>query len=267
MKNKEQISTLAIERLSKRIGYTFTQPELLIQALTHRSAKGQHNERLEFLGDSILGFVIAEALFEKFPKHDEGDLTRMRSSLVKGVTLAEIGRDFQLGEHLILGQGELKSGGHRRESILEDAIEAIIGAVYLDSGLSQSKELILSWFSERLASIKPGNGQKDPKTRLQEYLQGRKIPLPLYDVIDTSGQSHNQQFTVRCVTEVLDDEVIAKGTSRRKAEQKAAKEVLMLLEKANEEKASKKLKANKSKVEKTAKLGLTIASPKKQKAK
>lgn len=233
MMNKAQKSANTINHLSKRIGYSFSQPELLIQALTHRSAKGQHNERLEFLGDSILGFVIAEALFEKFPKEDEGDLTRMRSSLVKGVTLAEIGRDFKLGEHLILGPGELKSGGHRRESILEDAIEAIIGAVYLDSNISQCKELILTWFAKRLNTIKPGNEQKDPKTRLQEYLQGRKIPLPVYDVIDTSGQSHNQQFTVRCVTEILDNEVIAKGTSRRKAEQAAAQQVLVLLEQLN----------------------------------
>jgi ribonuclease-3 len=233
MSNKSQVNTLAINRLSKRIGYNFSQPELLIQALTHRSAKGQHNERLEFLGDSILGFVIAEALFEKFPKHDEGDLTRMRSSLVKGVTLAEIGRDFNLGEYLILGPGELKSGGHRRESILEDAIEAILGAVYLDSNMTQCKQLILDWFAQRLSAIKPGNEQKDPKTRLQEYLQGRKIPLPVYDVIDTSGQSHNQHFTVRCITEVVDTEVIAKGTSRRKAEQAAAQQVLEHLELVN----------------------------------
>jgi len=233
MTNKNQVSAITINRLSKKIGYRFTQQDLLIQALTHRSAKGQHNERLEFLGDSILGFVIAEALFEKFPKHDEGDLTRMRSSLVKGVTLAEIGRDFHLGEHLILGPGELKSGGHRRESILEDAIEAIIGAVYLDSNISQCKQLILNWFAPRLSSIKPGNEQKDPKTRLQEYLQGRKIPLPVYDVIDTSGQSHNQHFTVRCITEVVKTEVIAKGTSRRKAEQAAAQQVLAQLEQAS----------------------------------
>jgi len=231
MSNKPQASSLTINRLSKKIGYRFNQPELLIQALTHRSAKGHHNERLEFLGDSILGFVIAEALFEQFPKHDEGDLTRMRSSLVKGVTLAELGRDFNLGEHLILGPGELKSGGHRRESILEDAIEAIIGAVYLDSDISQCKQLILAWFAQRLSAIKPGNEQKDPKTRLQEYLQGRKISLPIYDVINTTGQSHNQQFTVRCTTEVIESEVVAKGTSRRKAEQSAAQQVLALLEK------------------------------------
>ena len=248
MTNKNQASSITINLLSKKIGYSFNKPELLIQALTHRSAKGQHNERLEFLGDSILGFVIAEALFEKFPKHDEGDLTRMRSSLVKGVTLAEIGRDFNLGEHLILGPGELKSGGHRRESILEDAIEAIIGAVYLDSDICRCKQLILTWFAERLNAIKPGNEQKDPKTRLQEYLQGRKISLPIYDVIDTSGQSHNQQFTVRCITEVVDTEVIAKGTSRRKAEQSAAQQVLALLDEINQSKQKQKVKKQSHKV-------------------
>lgn len=264
MKNKSQASSITISQLSKIIGYSFAQQELLIQALTHRSAKGQHNERLEFLGDSILGFVIAEALFEKFPNHDEGDLTRMRSSLVKGVTLAEIGRDFNLGDHLILGPGELKSGGHRRESILEDAIEAIIGAVYLDSNISECKQLILTWFAERLNGIKPGNEQKDPKTRLQEYLQGRKIPLPLYDVIDTKGQSHNQQFTVRCITEVVDSEVIAKGTSRRKAEQGAAEQVLVLLEHVSLKQKSTKLKMNSVNPSQTAKKQSNKAKPKKQ---
>jgi ribonuclease-3 len=243
----------AMTKLSKKIGYTFNEPSLLTQALTHRSAKGEHNERLEFLGDSILGFVIAEVLFEQFPKHDEGDLTRMRSSLVKGVTLAELGRDFNLGEHLILGPGELKSGGHRRESILEDAIEAIIGAVYLDSDISCCKALILSWFTQRLSDIKPGNEQKDPKTRLQEYLQGRKIALPVYDVIDTSGQSHNQQFVVRCITEVIDKEVIAKGTSRRKAEQAAAQQVLALLESTKAKHKAAKLKQIQTKVSKESK--------------
>lgn len=215
--------------MSKRIGYHFNDESLLLQALTHRSAKGVHNERLEFLGDSILGFVIAEALYQQFPKHDEGDLTRMRSSLVKGVTLAELGRHFMLGEHLILGAGELKSGGHKRDSILEDTVEAIIGAVYLDSGQSACKKLILHWFEERLSVIKPGNEQKDPKTRLQEFLQGRKIALPDYEVTEITGQSHNQQFTVCCTTSVIDKVVIAKGTSRRKAEQSAAQQVLDLI--------------------------------------
>ncbi|MFT6206625.1 MAG: ribonuclease-3 [Colwellia sp.] len=222
-------SVIAITRLSKNLGYTFNNTDLLLQALTHRSAKGTHNERLEFLGDSILGFVIAEVLYQQFPSHDEGDLTRMRSSLVRGVTLAEIGRGFNLGEYLILGPGELKSGGHRRDSILEDAVEAIIGAVYLDSDNDTAKALVLSWFAERLDIIKPGNEQKDPKTRLQEYLQARKIALPLYEVIHTSGQSHNQQFTVRCTTSVINTEVITKGTSRRKAEQAAAQQVLALI--------------------------------------
>jgi ribonuclease-3 len=225
-----------LSRLTKKLAYEFNSPHLLLQALTHRSAKGEHNERLEFLGDSILGFVIAEALYKQFPKHDEGDLTRMRSSLVKGVTLAELARDFNLGECLILGPGELKSGGHHRESILEDTIEAIIGAVYLDSDLDTCKSLILKWFHHRLQVIKPGNEQKDPKTRLQEYLQGRKIALPSYDVIDTTGQSHNQQFTVRCQTSIITEVVIAKGTSRRKAEQQAALQILKLIEQASTKK-------------------------------
>ncbi len=229
-----KINPQNLARLTKKLGYEFNEPSLLVQALTHRSAKGADNERLEFLGDSILGFVIAEALYEKFPKHDEGDLTRMRSSLVKGVTLAEVARGFNLGECLILGPGELKSGGHRRESILEDAIEAIIGAVYLDSDIECCRALILSWFEKRLTVIKPGNEQKDPKTRLQEYLQGRKILLPSYEVIDTTGQSHNQEFTVRCQTSVTNEEVIAKGSSRRKAEQAAAQQILILIEKDKE---------------------------------
>jgi len=226
LKHNEQM----LAKLSRKIGYEFHNPTLLIQALTHRSAKGAHNERLEFLGDSILGFVIAESLFNQFPNEDEGDLTRMRSSLVKGVTLAEIGRGFNLGDYLILGPGELKSGGHRRDSILEDAVEAIIGAIFIDSNSVLCKEIILTWFADRLAIIKPGIGQKDPKTRLQEFLQSRKIALPLYEVTHTSGQSHNQQFTVRCTTSVIKTDVVAKGTSRRKAEQAAAQQVLELIE-------------------------------------
>lgn len=255
------INPLNLARLTKKLGYQFNDPSLLVQALTHRSAKGAHNERLEFLGDSILGFVIAEALYDKFPKHDEGDLTRMRSSLVKGVTLAKVARNFNLGECLILGPGELKSGGHRRESILEDAIEAIIGAVYLDSSIERCKTLILSWFDKRLADIKPGNEQKDPKTRLQEFLQGRKIALPTYEVIDTTGQSHNQEFTVRCETSVTNKVVIAKGTSRRKAEQEAAQQILVIIEqeKAAKVKPSKPVKVAKSK---TTKRNLNSSSKK-----
>lgn len=218
-----------LAELSRKIGYQFNDTSLLLQALTHRSAKGEHNERLEFLGDSILGFVIAQALFFQFPKESEGDLTRMRSSLVKGVTLAEVARSFDLGDYLILGPGELKSGGFRRDSILEDAFEAIVGAVFLDSDLDTTKAFILSIFEKRLAKIKPGHGQKDPKSQLQEYLQGRKIPVPEYEVIQVTGQSHQQEFTVECSTEILENTVITKGSSRRKAEQAAASKILELI--------------------------------------
>ncbi|WNC69414.1 ribonuclease III [Thalassotalea nanhaiensis] len=220
---------LHLNRLQNKLGYQFNNEQLLVQALTHRSAKGDNNERLEFLGDSILGYVVARVLFEKFPTASEGELTRMRSTLVRGVTLAEIGRAFDLGEYLVLGPGELKSGGFRRDSILEDAIEAIIGAVFLDSDLHTSRALVLTWFTERLDKINPNQSQKDPKTRLQEYLQGRRLPLPLYDVIGTTGQSHNQQFTISCVIETVAEPIISKGTSRRKAEQAAAQQALELL--------------------------------------
>ena len=231
---KQQNTQLSIQKkrdqqqLSNKLGYQFNDLNLLDQALTHRSAKGVHNERLEFLGDSVLGFVIAEELYQKFPKSSEGELTRMRSSLVKGVTLAELARSFNLGDYLILGPGELKSGGFRRDSILEDAIEAIIGAIFLDADISTAKKMILAWFKPRLNKINPENEQKDPKSRLQEYLQGRKIPLPEYEVIKITGQSHQQEFTVRCSSEKLAIAVTTKGTSRRKAEQEGA---LQLLEK------------------------------------
>jgi len=218
-----------LQKLSDRLAYQFNDLSLLQQALTHRSAKGEHNERLEFLGDSILGFVIAEALYVKFPKQCEGDLTRMRSSLVKGVTLSAIARSYELGDFLILGAGELKSGGFRRDSILEDAFEAIIGAVFLDSNLATVQAFILAVFKERLQQIQPGNNQKDPKSQLQEYLQARQIAVPDYDVINITGQSHQQEFTVQCSTEVIDKPVITKGASRRKAEQAAASKVLELL--------------------------------------
>ncbi len=226
MNKEQQTQRNAHRMLSKKLGYQFKEPALLKQALTHRSAKGVHNERLEFLGDSILNFVIAQILYEMFPKSSEGELTRMRSSLVKGVTLAEIARDFKLGDHLILGPGELKSGGFRRDSILEDAIEAIVGAIFLDADINTVQKVVLNWFAHRLSIIQPGQEQKDPKSLLQEYLQGRKIALPQYDVIQITGQSHQQEFTVRCSSEKLNVEVITKGSSRRKAEQEAAQQLL-----------------------------------------
>ena len=220
-----------IPRLQRTLGYEFVKPELLLQALTHRSAANKHNERLEFLGDSILSIVISDALYHQFPKATEGDLSRMRATLVRGDTLAIIAQEFALGDYLNLGPGELKSGGFRRESILADAVEAIIGAVYLDSDLEVCRELLLSWYQERLATIQPGVNQKDAKTLLQEHLQGFKKPLPDYQVVNVQGEAHDQTFTVECRIDSLSKPVIGIGSSRRKAEQLAAAQVLELLNK------------------------------------
>ncbi|MGY5452639.1 ribonuclease III [Agarivorans sp. MS3-6] len=214
------------ERLQRAIGYQFKDESLLHLALTHRSAGGVHNERLEFLGDAVLSWVIADELYRRFPHVSEGDLSPMRSTLVKGKTLAELARAFELGDYIKLGPGELKSGGFRRESILADAVEAIIGAVYLDRGADQAQQLLLTWYNERLENIEPGLSQKDPKTRLQEILQSRKQVLPDYQVVEIKGEAHNQQFTVSCKVEGLDQPVIGTSTSRRKAEQVAAELVL-----------------------------------------
>ncbi|WP_047048407.1 ribonuclease III [Vibrio mexicanus] len=211
-----------IDKLERKIGYTFNQSDLIHLALTHRSAHGKHNERLEFLGDSILSFVIADDLYHRFPKVNEGDMSRMRATLVRGNTLAELGREFELGDYLKLGPGELKSGGFRRDSILADAVEAIIGAIYLDSDIEVTRRIVLSWYQTRLDSIQPGVSQKDPKTRLQEFLQGRRKPLPVYTVTNIKGEAHNQEFTVSCEVAGIGKPVIGKGTSRRKAEQAAA---------------------------------------------
>jgi len=211
-----------IDKLERKIGYQFNDADLIHLALTHRSAAGKHNERLEFLGDSILSFVIADDLYHRFPKVNEGDMSRMRATLVRGHTLAELGREFELGDYLKLGPGELKSGGFRRDSILADAVEAIIGAIYLDSDTETVRGIILSWYQSRLEAIQPGVSQKDPKTRLQEFLQGRRNPLPVYTVTNIKGEAHNQEFTVECEVAGVDKPVIGKGTSRRKAEQAAA---------------------------------------------
>ncbi|MGL5488723.1 MAG: ribonuclease III, partial [Shewanella sp.] len=191
----------------------------------------KHNERLEFLGDSILSIVISDALYHQFPKATEGDLSRMRATLVRGDTLTLIAQAFKLGDYLFLGPGELKSGGFRRESILADAVEAIIGALYLDSDLEVCRKLLLNWYAERLAEIQPGVNQKDAKTLLQEYLQGLKKPLPDYQVINIEGDAHDQTFTVECRIDDLSQSVIGVASSRRKAEQIAAAQVLELLKK------------------------------------
>lgn len=223
------MNPIVIDRLQKKINYTFQNKALLLQSLTHRSASSKHNERLEFLGDSILSFVVADALYQKFPKVDEGDMSRMRATLVRGYTLAEIAREFDLGECLRLGPGELKSGGYRRDSILADTVEAIIGAIYLDSDIHKVQELILMWYQERLNNISPGDKQKDPKTRLQEYLQGRRLPLPTYLVTQVRGEAHDQEFTIECWVSGVDEDIVGKGTSRRKAEQSAAEVALKRL--------------------------------------
>lgn len=220
---------LSLTSLQKKLGYSFQNSALLEQALTHRSCKGLHNERLEFLGDAVLSMVIADALYQHFPKTREGDLTRMRASLVKGVTLAEIARELDIAKYLRLGPGELKSGGSRRESIQADAVEAILGAIYLDTGIEACRERIMSWFGSRLTAIQPGV-QKDSKTLLQEFLQGRRLALPQYEVIDIQGEAHEQTFTVRCVVDGLFP-VEASGSSRRKAEQDCAQLILEQLKK------------------------------------
>ncbi|QLE84586.1 MULTISPECIES: ribonuclease III [Shewanella] len=217
-----------IPRLCRVLGYEFSTLALLDQALTHRSASSKHNERLEFLGDSILSIVISDALYHQFPKATEGDMSRMRATLVCGKMLAEIALEFKLGDYLKLGPGELKSGGFRRESILADTVEAIIGAIYLDSDIETCRQLVLNWYQSRLASIKPVN-QKDPKTLLQEHLQGFKKPLPVYKVVNITGEAHAQTFTVECKVEELAKPVTGVANSRRKAEQIAAAEVLELI--------------------------------------
>lgn len=209
--------------------YSFQDSSLLDTALTHRSAGSNNNERLEFLGDAILGFVIAEALFERFPDAEEGTLTRLRASLVKRETLAGIARELDLGSYLKLGSGERKTGGWRRDSILSNTLEAVIGAIYLDSELNSCRSFILSLFEERLKSIKPGMVGKDPKTTLQEFLQERHLSLPAYRVIEEEGEPHQRLFIVHCDVECLDEPVVGQGRSKRNAEQAAARNALDLI--------------------------------------
>jgi len=216
--------------LCRALGYRFSDQDLLEQALTHRSASGSNNERLEFLGDSILGFVIANELYERFPVASEGQLSRLRASLVKRDTLAKLARQFALGDYLNLGPGELRSGGQARASILADALEAILAAIYLDSGYAITREVILNLFEARLRVLDLDAQQKDPKTRLQELLQARKLALPNYEIVETSGTPHDQVFVVRCSIDELDLVEQGTGSSRRRAEQEAASRLLQELE-------------------------------------
>ena len=205
-----------------RIGHRFADPQLLAQALTHRSAGAPHNERLEFLGDSIVNQMIAEALYQRWPKADEGALTRARAELVREASLASIGRRLELGERLTLGPGEMKSGGHRRDSILADAVEAVVAAIYLDAGFEACRAVILPWFETALAALPVGKAEKDAKTRLQEWLQARQRTLPAYELISETGDDHAKLFRVRCVLAEPALVTEGEGTSRRLAEQQAA---------------------------------------------
>ncbi len=219
----------ALSRLERQLGYTFKDQDLMILALTHRSFAGRNNERLEFLGDAILNFVAGEALFERFPQAREGQLSRLRARLVKGETLAILARGFDLGEYLRLGSGELKSGGFRRESILADALEALIGAIYLDAGMDAARERVLAWLSSELDGLTLVDTNKDPKTRLQEFLQSRGCDLPRYEVVDIQGDPHCRIFVVECQITLLNDKTIGQGASRRIAEQVAAAAALIAL--------------------------------------
>jgi ribonuclease-3 len=211
--------------LSETLRYSFSDIGLLRQALTHRSARGRSNERLEFLGDAVLDIVVSEALFHSLPDAPEGDLSRLRASLVRDTSLAEIAADLGIGEHLILGSGERKTGGHRRQSILADALEALFGAVYLDSDLDTTAELIRRVFADKLEDLPHADELRDPKTRLQEWLQARGAALPDYELVNVTGKAHQQRFEVRCL--VPDQEPAAgEGRSRRDAEQQSARRML-----------------------------------------
>ncbi|MEL0069033.1 MAG: ribonuclease III [Gammaproteobacteria bacterium] len=221
-----------LDQLQQSLGYQFNDPALLAQALTHRSAGKNNNERLEFLGDAILGLVMAELLYKKFSRASEGQMSRMRSYLVKGRTLAKVALQFKLGDYLQLGPGEMKSGGYRRESILADTVEAILGAIYLESGKAVCAERIAHWFDDLIAHVNPETIDKDPKTRLQEWLQGRKLALPSYEVVRTKGDAHKQTFWVAChVTNAEQQRLstVAQSRSRQQVEKAAAEMMLTRL--------------------------------------
>ena len=225
-------ATVDLKSLQERLGYTFEKQDLLSQALTHRSHSKKNNERLEFLGDSVLNCCVAEILYERYGDLDEGDLSRVRANLVKQQALYEIAQALQLSECLRLGEGELKSGGFKRPSILADTFEAVIGAIFLDSGFDASRQVLRKWYSQILEHVDPRTLGKDDKTLLQEYLQGHQLPLPIYNVVGTTGVAHNQQFQVECSIPAFNILVSGQGASRRAAEQAAAKLALESAQKA-----------------------------------
>ncbi len=220
-----QTADMPAKWLDKRFNYRFSDASLLLAALTHRSADGRNNERLEYLGDAILGFLVAKNLYHTFPHASEGELTRRRAALVRKETLAEIATELDLGAQIRLGSGELKSGGYRRDSILADSLEALFGAIFLDGGMRAVEEIINTLFYQRMVDAPTGE-LKDPKTRLQEYLQSRGLALPVYEVEETQGQAHEQTFRVSCKAADLGLTDHGTGNSRRRAEQSAAANIL-----------------------------------------
>jgi ribonuclease-3 len=216
-------------KLAKKLGLNFRNPGLIRRALTHRSADSDNNERLEFLGDSVLGFVIAERLYQKFTEADEGVLSRLRATLVNQTALANIARKLNLGEYLILGSGELKSGGYRRDSILSDAMEALIGALLVDQGMDACRQWVLNLFAEQIDGLSVSDWKKDPKTRLQEAMQARGLELPVYILKSVTGQPHDQSFFVDCRVSLTSETCEGVGSSRKKAEQQAAEKMLAKL--------------------------------------
>lgn len=215
-----------MDKLARRLQHQFNDAALLKQALTHCSAGRYNNERLEFLGDAVLGLVVSELLFLRYPDASEGELSRIRAGLVQQSTLAAIARSLQVGDELVLGAGELKSGGANRDSILADALEALISALYLDGGLQVCREHVALWFEPLLVGAKPVQQAKDAKTSLQEFLQARKLALPVYSVVETRGKDHQQEFVVHCAVVLLRDPVAGTGANRKEAEQQAAAAVL-----------------------------------------
>ncbi|RLA34658.1 MAG: ribonuclease III [Gammaproteobacteria bacterium] len=217
--------------MKKSLAYTFADEHLLRQALTHRSANGPNNERLEFLGDAVLQVIVSDIVFMQKPEASEGQLSRLRSSVVRDVTLAEVALELGLGEHVFLGSGERKSGGHRRESILSDTLEAIFGAVYLDAGFDAARQVICTAYGDRLQNMPDGADLRDPKSRLQELLQGRGLALPVYAVENVTGKAHKQSFEVSCTIPELETATTGRGSTRRDAEQEAALAMLDAVDK------------------------------------
>jgi ribonuclease-3 len=216
--------------VTEGFGHEFSEPELLRQALRHRSAGSANNERMEFLGDALVNLIVAEALHARWPKADEGALTRARAALVRESALAGIARELGLGPRIELGHGELKSGGHRRDSILADALEAVVAAIHLDAGFERCRSVVLPWFEASLERLAVGKVEKDPKTRLQEWLQGRQFDRPDYLLVDTRGDEHERVFVVRCQLAEPSASAEGEGSSMRAAEQAAASAVLAQLE-------------------------------------